>query len=160
MPFLLDWTSPFPIKKRFLPLRGSLIRYCSVLYSTNVHLMHIRLSYTVTILLNLQPLRLLTLAVNHLPYFLMILITTCAQLTKRCSAHLRRLRFQLPMRSTNTWESRKPSSSARQVPKKYTKIHQHFFKAVSCNMFPFVQTQSTVELFATQTSLSLPTSVQ
>lgn len=38
--------------------------------------------------------------------------------------------------------------------------HLHVFKAFSVNMFPFVQIQSTVELFATQMSLSLHTFAQ
>lgn len=160
MLFLLDWTSPFPIKKRYPHLRGSLIRYSNINYSINVHSMHIHPSNYCTNFFFLQPLRLLILAVNRLPYFLMILITTCAPLTKRCSAHLRRLRFQLPMRSTNIWESQKPSFSVRQVPQKYIKIICTFSKLFYLTMISVVQIQSTVELFATQMSLSLPTSVQ
>lgn len=133
MPFLLDWTSPFPIKKRFLHLRESLIRYCSILhYSFTNSVLRLLLHHqvfdvsnpqchSVTILFLFQPLpsRFPTLAVNHLPYFLMILTTTCALLTKKCSAHLHTLRFPLPTKFTSTWGSQKPSSSVPRVLKFY-----------------------------------------
>lgn len=77
---------------------------------------------------NFQLFRFLILAVSHLPYFLTTSTTTCALLTKRCSAHLHTLRFLLPTKSTSTWESQKPSSSVPQVPKFISRINCTFRK--------------------------------
>lgn len=134
MPFPLDWTSPFPIRKRFLHSRGNSIRYGNILYDRSMsnvfklfissYLQKCHTSYTGSFCNNFNgfhfksipfPLRFLTLAASHLPYFLMILTTTCALLTKRCSAHLHTLRLPLPTKSTSTWESPKPSSSVPPV---------------------------------------------
>lgn len=75
----------------------------------------------------LLPTRLLTLAASLLPYYLMILTTTCALLTKRCSAHLHMLRFPSPMKSSSTWENLKPSSSVPQVAYSSVQIHHLFY---------------------------------
>lgn len=111
------------------------------------------------------PLRSLTLAASHLPYFLTILTTTCAPLTKRCLVHLHTLRFLLPMKSTSTWGSLRPSSSVPQV-------HQFCFQ--KCTLDPIgsstyllcvvfvscLEIQSTVEHFVSQMSPSPPTSTR
>lgn len=79
-------------------------------------------------------LRLLTLAASLLPYFSMILTTTCALLTKKCSAHLHTLRFPLPMKSISTWESLKPSCFVPQVPLFFIWIFCVFFRIVSSSL--------------------------
>lgn len=127
MPFPLDWTSLFPIRKRFLHSNGNLIRYCTTVYYSSMNhvlrfMIHICVLFCNHVSSHLPPLRFLTLVVSHLPYFLMILTTTCALLIKRCSAHLHMLRFPLPMKFTSTWESQKPFSSAPQVPTIYIRI--------------------------------------
>lgn len=110
------------------------------------------------------PARFVTLAASHLPYFLTILTTTCALLTKRCSAHSHTLRFPLPTKSTSTWASPKPSSSVPQVPQLYVWILCTFYTIVSSTclfiicLFSCLVIQSTVEHSATQMSLSPPTS--
>lgn len=37
MPFHLVWTSPSPIRKKFLHSRGNLIRYCNILYDSSMN---------------------------------------------------------------------------------------------------------------------------
>lgn len=106
------------------------------------------------------------MAVSHLPYFLMTSTTTCALLTKRCSAHLHTLRFLLPTKSTSTWESLKPSSSVPQVPKFITRIIFHIQKKYVTHLtllfclFCSHEIQNTVEHFAIQVFHSLRTSIQ
>lgn len=53
MPSLLDWTSPFPIKKRFLRLSESLIRYCNILrYSSTNSVLRLLLHHQVFLFCN------------------------------------------------------------------------------------------------------------
>lgn len=108
--------------------------------------------------------RLPTLAANRLPYFLMILTTTCALLTKRSSAHLHTLRFPLPMKFTNTWESLKPSSSVPRV--RLLNVSVHIWHICLISLFIYYlfvclpKIQSTAERSATQMYLSLRTFTQ
>lgn len=87
-------------------------------------------------------LRFLTLAASHLPYFLMILTTICALLTKRYSAHLHTLRFPSPTKSTSTWESPKPFSSVPQVSQLFLwliyTMHNCWIHTLIHNLFVFV----------------------
>lgn len=187
MPSPQAWTSPSQIRKRFLHSRGNLIRHDYILCCSTIKcvLMHNpceedpHASYNQChsiislFLISSSPssliLRSLTLAASPLPYYLMILTTTCALLTKRCSAHLHTLRCPSPMRSSSTWESQKPSSSVPQVNQSLKPSHflPSCHKANSYAhrrpLFIYVfiylpETQSTVGHSATQVSLSPPTS--
>lgn len=137
MPYLLDWTSHSLIRKRFLHSKESLIRY---LLSINIYKTVEALSqqsrrrsltlFLFFVFFNVM-FRLPILAASPLPYFLMTSTTTCALLTKRCSAHLHTLRFLSPMKSSSILESQKPSSSVLQVPTFITGCFPAFKKHIT-----------------------------